>query len=178
MHIYYNFYLDTNLAHHIPKRFRALAHFTRPFIRSAELIDKLLVLILCALFVSAFSLGRCRRRRLQCGNLTVKCVVHLYDMLHLFGKAKHIFVSLHTLSPDLPTSILSVYFAEQFFFLLLLRSIRIHFYSFCRSDFAIFLRLCSSSAHSSVHCIFIHFLFRAMAICCLCHRRQHFILPH
>lgn len=69
------------------------------------------------------------------GNFTVKCVVHFYDMLHLFGKAKHILYNVpHPLSPDLSTSI--KIFVVAFFLALfsaLLHIVALIFHFSCQS---------------------------------------------
>lgn len=163
--MHYNFYLDTNLAHpnsqntittttslH-PTTTVSLRHFQ--CVRFQYQHCRTYCTVELLLF-SAHSLSICFKFN---GNLTVNCVVHFYDMLHLFGKAKHILYNIpHPLSPDLSTSIkISSYFFSSSPFLLPYFHIVALVFHFCNSPlcvftskfcwWAIWLSLLSSTLH-------------------------------
>lgn len=130
---------------------------------------------------------------------TMKCAVHFYDMLHSFGKAKHIFTlesTVRKFSFHIPPSFLSSnphgfsfffcrFFFSSFYFSQLWMAVSFCFPFFCSSfcyHFRLFFAAPSFSLalSSTLYFIFSPSLLLCVCervICCLCHR-QHFILPH
>lgn len=115
------------------------------------------------------------------------CAVHFYDMLHSFGKAKHIFI-LESID-FYPYSVFATLFNSIFFLLSLFVSCILVLFCFsrchCRSVFHFFAVHFVATSMSSLPFPFLILMYlrscvfgeRDGVICCLCHR-QHFILPH